>query len=136
MGKEKHLNPVLFSSRKRSEPTQQRKTRSDKLHDIKIPISESIDTVLRRESRRHWNGSKTAIGTETLIFGLEQIFIYPEVPYSDQPLIVHCKVNHETYQKIGDLAAEWRCSIRKAAYRIFMEAYKKRNLGGVTNGDL
>ncbi|MCM2534544.1 hypothetical protein NDK43_22100 [Neobacillus pocheonensis] len=65
MGKETHLNPVLSTPQKRYEEPTKRKIRSDKLHDIKIPVTESLDTLLRRESRRFWNGSKTAMGGNT-----------------------------------------------------------------------
>ncbi|WP_057915844.1 hypothetical protein [Peribacillus muralis] len=136
MGKVKHLNPVLSSSNKKMIETQKRKVRSDKLHDIKVPVDESVDMVLRKESRRYWNGSKTAFGTEILLFGLTQVLVYPDVNYTDQPYTVHCKVDHDTYQKIGDYADVWKCSIRKAAHRIFVEAYKKKQLGGVTDGEI
>ena len=95
-----------------------------------------MDTILRRESRHFWNGSKTALGTEILMFGMQNIIIYPDVTYSDSPYTVHAKVNHETYQQLGDLAARWKCSARKAAHRVFMEAFKKKQLGGVTDGEV
>lgn len=136
MGKETHLNPILSTPQKRYEKPQQRKIRSDKLHDIKIPVTETVDTIMRRESRRYWNGSKTSLGTEILMFGLQQVLVYPDVTYKDSPFTVHCKVDHEVYQKIGDLAAEWKCSARKAAHRVFMEAFKKKQLGGITNGEI
>lgn len=136
MRKSNNLNPILNKPKSpRSEP-QKRKTRSNKLHDIKIPVSEDMDTLLRRESRRFWNGSKTAIGTEILLFGLENIFIYPDVTYKDSPFTVHCKVDHMTYQNIGNYASSWKCSVRQAAHRIFMEAIKKKQLGGIANGDV
>lgn len=133
---ERYINDFLSNKKNVSQEPQQRKVRSDKLHDIKIPVPEIVDTTIRKESRRAWNGSKTALGTDILTFGLEQIFVYPEVNYQDGPFTVHCKVDHETFQRIGDHAAEWKCSVRKAAHRIFMEAYKKRQLGGVTDGQI
>lgn len=136
MRRDKPLNPVLSNSKKRDQVPQKRKIRSDKLHDIKIPVTDLMETILLRESRKQWKGSKTTIGTELLIFGLENLFNYPDVTYNDLPSTVHCKVNHETYQRIGEHAAEWKCSIRKAAHRIFMEAYKKKQLGGITDGEI
>lgn len=136
MGNDKHLNPILTNPRKKKDEPQQRKIRSDKLHDIKIPVSETIDTIMRRESRRFWNGSKTALGTEILMFGLQQVFVYPDVTYKNSAFTVHCKVDHEVFRKIGDLAAEWKCSVRKAAHRVFMEALKKKQLGGITDGEI
>jgi len=136
MGKETHLNPILSNPQKRYKEPQQRKVRSDKLHDIKIPVSETVDTILRREARRYWNGSKTSLGTEIVLFGLQQIFVYPDVTYKDSPFTVHCKVDQEVYQKLGDLATEWKCSVRKAAHRVFMESFKKKQLGGITDGEI
>ena len=136
MGKSKYLNPILSTPKKNYQEPKKRKIRSDKLHDIKIPITEHMDLILRRESRRYWHGSKTALGTEILMFGLEQIFVYPDVTYQDQPHTVHCKVDHVTYQKIGDYADKWKCSVRKAAHRIFIEAYLKKQLGGITDGEI
>lgn len=133
MGNSNNLNPMFNRKRKQESDPQPRKVRSDKLHDIKIPITELMDTKLRLESRRFWNGSKTSLGTEILIFGLKEVFVYPDVTYSDSPFTVHAKVDHDTYQQLGELAARWKCSARKAAHRVFMEAYKKKQLGGVTD---
>ncbi|MDQ7861028.1 hypothetical protein RCO48_08320 [Peribacillus frigoritolerans] len=94
-------------------------------------MDEPMDMILRRESRRYWNGSKTAFGTEILLFGLEQVLVYPDVTYTDQPYTVHCKVDHETYQKIGDYAAGWKCSVRKSSSSdIYRSIQKKGQLGG------
>ncbi|MCM2534545.1 hypothetical protein NDK43_22105 [Neobacillus pocheonensis] len=70
------------------------------------------------------------------MFGLNQIFVYPDVMYKDLPYTVHCKVDHETYQKIGEYADKWKCSVRKAAHRIFIESYKKKQLWGITDGEI
>lgn len=135
MGKnEQHLNPILSSSKKK-QILNERKIRKDKLHDIKIPIDDTIDLTLRRESRKFWNGSKTALGTEIFLYGLNHVFHYPEVTYKDSPITVHIKVDHATFQRIGDYSTQWRCSIRKAAYRIFMEAYSKK-FGGWSNEEV
>lgn len=136
MRKETHLNPVLHKSKKRHPEFSKRKVRKDKLHDIKIPVSELTDLNIRRESRKQWNGSKTALGTEILLYGLNNLFVYSDVPYNDLPHIIHCKVDHETFEKIGKYAADWKCSIRKAAHRIFVEAYKKKQLGGISDGEI
>lgn len=136
MGKESHLNPVLRQSKNTIPNPQARKVRSDKLHDIKIPVSEDVDLIIRRESRRFWRGSKTALGTEILMFGLHDVFVYPDVTYKDGPYTIHCKVDHDVYQRLGGMAASWKCSIRKAAHRVFMEAFKKKQLGGITDGEV
>jgi hypothetical protein len=137
MGKSNYLNPSLTSSRKVNSGFAPRKVRKDKLHDIKIPVTEEMDLIIRREARKFWGGSKTSLGTELLVFGLENVFVYPEIPYQDSPFTVHVKVDHDTYQKIGTHADKWRYrSIRMAAHRIFMEAYKKKQLGGIVNEEI
>lgn len=135
MKKSKHLNPVLTSPLRKQNYTE-RKVRKDKLHDIKIPITENMDLVLRRESRKFWGGSKTAIGTEIFTFGLKSLFNYSEVAYKDSPFTVHVKIDHDTYEELGSYATLWKCSARKAAHRIFMEAYLKKQYGGITSEEL
>jgi len=138
VGKNEHLNPILYSSKKKQQPNERkirRKIRKDKLHDIKIPINENIDLTLRRESRKFWNGSKTALGTEIFLYGLNHLFQYPDVDYKDSPMTVHIKVDHATFQRIGEYSTKWRCSIRKATHRIFMEAYLKK-YGGISNEEV
>jgi hypothetical protein len=137
MGKNNYLNPALTSTRKVKSESAPRKVRKDKLHDIKIPVTEEMDLIIRREARKFWAGSKTSLGTELLVFGLENIFVYPEVPYQDSPFTVHVKVDHDLYQKIGDYADKWRYrSVRMAAHRIIMEAYKKKQMSGITDGEV
>lgn len=136
MGKNHHLNPILTTSRMRADG-KARKINSNKLHDIKIPVSENLEQIIRKESRKCWGGSKTSLGTELLMFGLEHLFYYPDVEYQDGPFTVHIKVNHEIYQRIGEYQDQWRCrSIKQAAHRIFMEAVKKKQLGGITDESL
>ncbi|WP_428909452.1 hypothetical protein [Niallia sp. Krafla_26] len=136
MEKRGHINPILSNKSKRKTDQQPRKIRSDKLHDIKVPVTESIDLIIRREARKGWGGSKTSVGTEILLYGLDHIFEYPEVIYKDGPFTVHCKVDHTTYNKIGLYADKWKCSIRMAAHRIFIEALKKKQLGGINHEEI
>jgi hypothetical protein len=70
------------------------------------------------------------------MFGLQQVIVYPYVIYKDSTYTVHCKVNHDVFQKLGNLATEWKCSIRKAAHRVFMEAIKNKQHGGITDGEI
>ncbi|MFD4931851.1 hypothetical protein ABEY41_03910 [Peribacillus butanolivorans] len=136
MRRDKPLNPSLSPNKKRNPEPQKRKVRTDKLHDIKIPVSEITNTIVLRESRKHWYGSKTKTSTELLLYGLENLFVFPDVTYIDHPSTVHCKVDHETFRKIGEYGIEWNCSTRQAAHRIFMEALKKKQLGGITDGEI
>ena len=139
MGEGRYINPILTSAGKKVEKQQKqylRKVRSDKLHDIKIPVNEKLDALIRREAYKNWGGSKTAISTELFLYGLNHLISYPVIPYRDGPMTVHIKIDHETYSKLGGHASEWKCSIRQAAHRIFMESLKKRQIGGVTNDEV
>lgn len=138
MGKGNHLNPILSPQKKSSSslPSEPRKINKNKKHDIKIPVSEPLESVIRREANKNWGGSKTVVSTELFLFGLEHLHVYPEVNYQDVPFTVHVKIEHDIYEKLGGHASEWRCSMRQAAHRIFMEAVKKKQLGGVVNGEV
>lgn len=134
MGEGMNLNPIVAAGKKKkpsSHSQEPRKVNRNKKHDIKIPVHEKLEAVIRREALRKWNGSKTTISTDIFLFGLQNIHVYPEVKYQDGPITVHVKVEHEVYMKLGEYAAVWRCSMRQAAHRIFMEAIKKRQLGGI-----
>lgn len=134
MGEGMNLNPIVSAGKKKTPLTQTsqlRKTNKNKKHDIKIPVSEKLDSIIRREAVRSWNGSKTTICTDIFLFGLQRLYVYPEVKYADGPITVHVKVEHDVYVKLGEYAAAWRCSMRQAAHRIFMEAIKKKQIGGI-----
>ena len=137
MGEGKYINPIITDRKKNQEQrTTRPKFNSNKLHDIKVPIPERLDATIRREAYKEWNGSKTAISTELFLFGLNNLFHYPESQYKDGPLTVHVKIDHETYKRLGEYASNWKCSMRQAAHRIFMEAVKKKQLGGVTDNEI
>lgn len=140
MGKKNnYLNPMKGSSRSSkaasvsevNPPAAERKINKNKKHDIRVPVTASMDSIIREEASRRWGGSKTTVSTELALFALNELFVYPPVEYSDGPLIVHVKVDHEDYIRIGKYAAEWKVSIRQATHRLFMEAFKKKQLGGL-----
>ena len=139
MGKGKYINPILTNTKNQKEGgsvPKPRKVNSNKLHDIKIPVSENLDLAIRREAYKKWDGSKTAISTEVFLYGLYNLFYYPEVIYKDGPTTVHVKIDHDTYMKVGEYASTWKCSIRKAAHRIFIESAKKQQLAGVKENEV
>ena len=138
MGEGRYINPIITDRGRKVSGQQQgaRKVNSNKLHDIKVPVTLKLDETIRREAYKHWNGSKTAISTELFLFGLNNLFHYPEVIYKDGPVTVHVKINHDTYKRLGDYASIWKCSMRQAAHRVFMEAVKKKQLGGVTDNEI
>ena len=134
MGKGTHINPILSSTKKSSSslPSAPRKVNKNKKHDIRIPVSEELESVLRREAIKYTEGSKTKISTQLFLFGLKYLHHYPAIKYEDGPIIVHVKVEQEVYEELGEYAAEWRLSMRQAAHRIFMEALNKKQLKGIS----
>lgn len=130
------INPIFSQSKRSSSSVSSstpRKINKNKKHDIKIPINEHLESILRRESLRRVGGSKTSISTELFMFGLDNLFVYPEIEYRDGPITVHVKIEEPVYQRLADFATEWKCSMRQAAHRVFMEAVRKKQLGGVVN---
>ena len=121
MGKEhKYLNPILNEIKK---PKDVKKVNSLKKHDIKIPLPEQIDYMLRLHSRKGFSGSKTALGTHLFLQGLNYIFEYREIPYEDGSIMTHIKIPQIDYERLSVYSSKWKVSQRKAAHRIFMNAY-------------
>jgi len=132
-----HINPILTSNKKTSSSSASssapRKVNRNKKHDIKIPVNEPLESMIRREALRRLGGSKTSVSTELFMYGLDNLFVYPEVEYRDGPITVHIKIEEPVYQRLAEYATKWKCSMRQAAHRVFMEAVKKRQLGGIVN---
>lgn len=140
VGKNKeYLNPMKGSIRSSTtqsvsdnkQPVKERKIHRNKKHDIKVPVTESMDSIIREEASKRWGGSKTTVSTELVLFALDELFVFPDVEYCDGPLTVHVKVEHDDYMRIGQYAAKWKLSMRQATHRLFLEAYKKKQLGGL-----
>lgn len=121
MGKEhKYLNPMLNEVKR---PKERKKASPLKKHDIKIPLPEQIDYMLRLHSRKGFSGSKTALGTHLFLQGLNYMFEYLEFPYEDESIMTHIKISQADYERLSVYSSEWKVSQRKAAHRIFMNAY-------------
>ena len=120
--KHKYLNPMLNEIKS---PKKITKPSLRKLHDIKIPLPEQIDYMLRLHSRKGFNGSKTALGTHLFLKGLDYVFEYQEFPYGDESIMTHLKISQTDYERLSIYSSEWKVSQRKAAHRIFMNAYLK-----------
>ena len=79
--------------------------------------------MLRLHSRKGFGGSKTAFGTHLFLEGLNHIASYQDFQYSDDSLMTHIKILQEDYERLSVYSAEWKISQRRAAHRIFMNAY-------------
>lgn len=118
--KYKYLNPILNENQR---PKEIKKACTRKKHDIKIPLPEQIDYMLRLHSRKGFGGSKTAYGTHLFLQGLDHMSEYEVFPYDDESIMTHLKITQETYERLSVYSAEWKISQRRAAHRIFMNAY-------------
>ena len=106
------------------------KKTNKKKHDIKIPVNDEVEAIIRREAINCFSGSKTVIATQLVLFGMDHLMHFPEVPYEDGPFCLHVKLEHEQYVRLGVYATSWNVSMRKAAHRVFIAAAKKKQLVG------
>ncbi|MCA1064512.1 hypothetical protein QTG56_23170 (plasmid) [Rossellomorea sp. AcN35-11] len=95
-----------------------RKVRSDKKHDIRIPVNENEKWWVRLLAGESVL-SMTQFTTLLVEKGLTRNIEFPECSYVDSENIVHAKVDQMTYKELVRLQADWDCSIRKAAHRVF-----------------
>lgn len=121
--KYKYLNPMLNEIQS---PKKIKKASPRKLHDIKIPLPDQIDYMLRLHARKGFGGSKTAFGTHLFLEGLDHIADYQAFPYGDESIMTHLKISQENYERLSVYSSEWKISQRRAAHRIFMNAYIRR----------
>ena len=101
-----------------------RKQRSDKKHDIKIPVSKSTkQRVLLYSRLRGLSEKKYCTGLVKQAFELN--YELPEVEYQPGELTVHINPDKELYSLIVNKSVDWNsASLRMAAHRIFMEALR------------
>lgn len=118
--KYKYLNPSLNEMKS---PKEVKRPSPRKLHDVKIPLPEQIDYMLRLHSRKGFSGSKTALGTHLFLQGLHHIVEYRDFPYDDERIMTHLKISQEDYERLSVYSSEWKVSQRRAAHRIFINAY-------------
>ena len=121
--KYKYLNPMLNEVQR---PKEVKRACPNKKHDVKIPLPEQIDYMLRLHSRKGFGGSKTAFGTHLFLEGLDHMSEYQEFHYNDESIMTHLKISQEAYERLSVYSADWKVSQRRAAHRIFMNAYIRR----------
>lgn len=111
---------------KPSPPSHVRKRRCDKKHDIRIPlVSEDLWKIISNQSRAKGE-TMTVFATKLVEKGINHYSQFDEFPYADNQLIVHVKVDQQTYLLIGNLADEWgHGSVRRATHRIFYSMLRR-----------
>ena len=114
-----NLNPI-FNEKENTKKTQinQRKTRSDKIHDMKFPVTDKQKIILRKKAKLD-DVSVTKNNTQLLKNALKYPINYiPDYPYQDTKQYMHVKPTELEYTIISNLAIEWGISERKALYRL------------------
>ncbi|RUS44996.1 hypothetical protein [Cohnella sp. AR92] len=107
-------------------PKKDRKERSDKLKDIKFPVTPRQREELRRRALalKVAARNETISNTKILIAALNQHRLfpeqYPELVYEDTKQYMHAEPTLAVYDQIVELSMQWNVSIRKAAHRLIM----------------
>jgi hypothetical protein len=102
----------------------ERKTRSDKKIQIKVPVTDEEKLMIARQSLQ--NGHRGEIHSflaNAFSAALERPYLQysKAIPYKDNGIYVSTKVKKDVYEKILQLKVEWGMrSIRQAAHRILM----------------
>ena len=109
-----------------------RKVRSDKKHDIKIPISAYNKKIILLFARRK-DLSVTQYCTEIVAESLGYNFDFDNVEYKHTDTTVHIKPDKLIYNLIIDKSVDWSCSIRRATHRVLHHAVQ---MEGLTNESL
>lgn len=114
-------------SSKVPENTPQRKTRSDKTHDIRICVTPYLKAQIRLLAKDS-NLSTTKFATKLLVNALSCCRSLPEYPYKDTKLYVHVKPAQIDYKKVFELAINNDVSEREAATRLVLFSLKQRGV--------
>ena len=100
----------------------ERKPRSDKKTDIKIPLTKEQRIIVRRMARQY-NMDPTPFTEYLVKKGLARgiPFGKPREAYpSGSQLSFHARLEANFLEKLDNWRIEWDCSRREAAYRILM----------------
>jgi hypothetical protein len=122
---------------KTNPPRKEQKTRFDKCHPMKFPISQEEERELRRLYKRYkatyQADSITVFTTMLLRFGLRNMQLVEDQNYKDTGIYKTVKPNQIEYNKIGGetgYAITWNLSERRALHRIVISVLKYMESGG------
>ncbi|TVY07307.1 hypothetical protein [Paenibacillus cremeus] len=111
-----------------------RQVRSDKKDDIKFPVTDAMLEALTRSYRiykkRH-RGELFETGYHTLLLEkalMKDVSMFPEVPYQDTKMYKHVNLVQFYSDKVFELALKWKCSQRKAIFRIMYTLVERNEL--------
>ncbi|MFT9486637.1 MAG: hypothetical protein ACH0QD_04610 [Tepidibacillus sp.] len=119
-----NLNPIFQNEQtnKINPRISKRKTRSDKIHDIKFPITPVIRSEIRRRAKAEGFPNETKYCTHLLIQALKyDKSFFPEIKYTDTKTYIHVKPTEFYYDKIFELKVDWDLrSDRQTVHRLIM----------------
>ncbi|MRG86725.1 hypothetical protein [Salinibacillus xinjiangensis] len=92
--------------------------RSDKKHDIRIPVNEEEKRWVRLMAVEY-GMSMTQFTTSLVKKSLSNHHQFVNYPYYDSNNIIHVKLDNETYKELVKVMSLLNCSIRKATYIVF-----------------
>jgi hypothetical protein len=121
---DKRTKLITIDDHNKAAERSERKTRSDKKKQIKVPVTDEEKLLIGRMSLL--NGHKGEIDSYlSSIFSMATerpyIFYSKPVPYKDNRNYVSTKVKKEVWDKILELKVEWGLrSVKQAAHRILV----------------
>ncbi|MGF7033451.1 hypothetical protein J2T17_004399 [Paenibacillus mucilaginosus] len=133
-----YLNSIL-AGRTEEKPkslavTRPRKERSDKIKDVKIPLTaEEWGTLQRLKLKYPKDWTLTDMYTKLLVDAIVQARqlpdAFPEVKYKASSNFITCKPTVLHHDMLKDLCVQWNLrSLRKAAYRLMAQVIKENRL--------
>jgi hypothetical protein len=138
--RELHESPKTHPKKISPVETKQRKTRFDKTHDIKIPLSElekqRLMAFYKQYKAKGMTSSLTVFNTQLLRFMLRNSDLIDwDLPYKDTKRYVHVKPNQIEYNLIGGADGysirKGIFSERKCTYLIIASGLRYLERGGV-----
>lgn len=116
----------------RKPPTETRKTRIDKKHDIHIPLELQLYKMLRRQAHKQ-QLSMTQYSSWLVQKGLRMdISLFPELDYRQHKTMARAKLEQYYYDELFNFSLEWGyTTMRRTAHRILVEMIKRKE-GSVT----
>ncbi|OBZ15921.1 hypothetical protein A8L34_28150 [Bacillus sp. FJAT-27264] len=121
-----NLNPIFGQSskpteKKNSKPS--RKVRSDKIHDVKFPVTPEERSWIRRQARMK-QMTETDFATELLYKAMAQASYkpVPNLTYRDTHQYIHCKPKMFIYDQVFELSLKWNLSVRRTVHRLIINS--------------
>lgn len=118
------INPLILQAT--SAKITMRKTRSDKVTDIKFPVTGEQRRELRALAiGRKLGDRQTLYNTKLLQAAIEDAGSCSELEYKDTGKYMHVKPTQVANEKIEQLMLNWGCSKRQAVHRLMINAIRR-----------